>query len=164
MTMLRYIYADDLKALPLLSKTMFRDRAHQFHTRLGWEVEVDDTGGNEHDAYDEMNPMYIVWERPDGSHGGSLRLLPTTGPTMVNDHFLASVGRGPHPKPADLGMHTVLPGTRRRKPVISAALMLGVLEVGLNNHLTHVAGVFDARMVRVYAPCGLGPDDPGHGW
>lgn len=29
----------------------------------------------------------VIWERPDGNHGGSMRFLPTTGPSMVNDHF-----------------------------------------------------------------------------
>ena len=85
--MLRYIYADELNNLPRLAETMFKDRAAQFYARLGWEVEVD-AEGSERDSYDNDNPMYIIWERADGTHGGSLRLLPTTGPTMLGDHFL----------------------------------------------------------------------------
>ena len=91
--MLRYIYADQLDQFPRLAETMFKDRAAQFHTRLGWEVQVDDTGA-ERDSYDDLSPMYIAWERPNGTHGGSLRLLPTTGDTMINDHFLDHHRRG----------------------------------------------------------------------
>ena len=84
--MLRYLYATDLDRFPRLARGMFRDRAVQFRDRLGWAVEVD-ADGAETDAYDALNPLYVIWEEPDGSHGGSMRFLPTTGPVMVNDHF-----------------------------------------------------------------------------
>ena len=153
--MLRYIYADDLNALPQLRDTMFQDRAAQFHTRLGWEVELDDKG-SEHDAYDEMNPMYIIWEQPGGRHGGSLRLLPTTGSTMLGDHFL-NLTDGVHlqsPLIWECTRFCLAPGASAN---VSAALMLGVLEAGLAASLTHIAGVFDARMIRVYRRVGWGP-------
>jgi acyl homoserine lactone synthase len=35
--------------------------------------------------------------------------------------------------------------------------MLGVLEIGLCSGLEHIAGVFDARMIRVYRRVGWGP-------
>lgn len=153
--MLRYIYADDLTALPHLRDTMFKDRAVQFHDRLGWEVEVDGEG-SEHDAYDDINPMYIIWEQPDGSHGGSLRLLPTTGPTMLGDHFL-DLTDGVHLQSPLIWECTRFCLTPGAKANVSAALMLGVLEAGLAASLTHVAGVFDARMIRVYRRVGWGP-------
>ena len=85
--MIRYLYGGDLPAFPKLRDTMFRDRAAQFRERLGWEVTVDRHGW-ERDEYDAQNPLCVVWQEPDGRHGGSMRFLPTTGPTMVNDHFL----------------------------------------------------------------------------
>ena len=84
--MLRYIYANELGLFPVLRDSMFRDRADQFHTRLGWDVQVDDKGW-EQDVYDTLNPLFVIWEGPGGRHGGSMRFLPTTGRTMVNDHF-----------------------------------------------------------------------------
>jgi acyl homoserine lactone synthase len=75
--MLRYLYADQLDAFPKLRDSMFRDRADQFSERLGWEVSVDENGF-EKDQYDALNPLYVIWEMPDGSHGGSMRFLPTT--------------------------------------------------------------------------------------
>ncbi len=162
--MLRYVYADQLKSFPTLGATMFSDRAKQFHTRLGWEVDVDDEGA-ERDSYDDLNPMYIVWERPDGTHGGSLRLLPTTERTMLNDHFqdLTDGVRIESPLVWECTRFCLAPGAESH---ISAALMLGVLEAGLGFGLTHVAGVFDARMIRVYARVGWGPvllDTSGEG-
>lgn len=153
--MLRYIYADQLDQFPKLKKGMFRDRAVQFSERLGWEVTVD-ADGNERDQYDALNPLYILWERPDGTHGGSLRLLPTTGDTMLNDHFrhLADDVRIESPLIWECTRFCLAPGAEAR---VSSALMLGVLEMGLNAYLSHIAGVFDARMIRVYRRVGWGP-------
>ena len=96
--MLRYIYANQLHLYPKLAKSMFQDRADQFRDRLGWEVSVDDSGA-ERDEYDDMCPLYVIWERPDGSHGGSMRLLPTTGRVMVNDVFGHLTGGAPITSP-----------------------------------------------------------------
>lgn len=71
---------------------MHRDRAVQFHTRLVWDVTVDDHGF-ERDEYDDINPLYVIWELPDGTHGGSMRFLPTSGRTMLHDHFHTLLGR-----------------------------------------------------------------------
>lgn len=153
--MLRYLYADQLSAYPRLAETMFRDRAAQFHGRLNWEVTVDDTGA-ERDSYDALNPLYVIWECADGAHGGSLRFLPTTGQTMVNDHFpdLTDGVKIVSPLIWECTRFCLSPGAGAR---ISAALMLGGLEVGLAFGLGHAIGVFDARMVRIYRRLGWGP-------
>ena len=88
--MLRYLYADDLHRFPKLADTMFRDRGHQFRDRLNWDVTVG-ADGHERDTYDALNPLYVIWQGADGRHGGSMRFLPTTGRTMVEDHFLHPV-------------------------------------------------------------------------
>lgn len=153
--MLRYIYADDLHHTPNLARTMFRDRASQFHDRLKWEVTVD-ADGNERDEYDALNPMYVIWEQPDGTHGGSLRFLPTTGSCMVNDHFLDLTDGVKIQSPLiwECTRFCLAPGADAR---VSAALMLGGLEAGRASFLTHAVGVFDARMVRIYRRLGWGP-------
>lgn len=154
--MLRYLYADELHSYPLLRDTMFRDRGAQFHARLGWEVTFDEETGQERDQYDEVNPLYVLWERPDGSHGGSMRFLPTTGDTMVNDHFLNLTDGVEIRSPFiwECTRFCLAPGAHGR---VSAALMLGGLELGLRFSLSHAIGVFDARMVRVYRRLGWGP-------
>ena len=154
--MLTYIYANDLFSRPALADSMFRDRAEQFHTRLGWDVTVDDRGW-ERDDYDDLNPLYVIWSRPDGLHGGSMRFLPTTGRTMVNDHFLQ-----------------LTDGTRICSPFIwectrfclssqadgrvAAALMLGGGELMRGFSIDHFVGVFDQRMTRIYRLIGSSPD------
>ena len=69
-----------------LLEQMFRMRARIFHDHLGWDVVVKD--GEERDKYDEQSPVYILYT-DEGGHRvkGSLRLLPTTGPTLVADFF-----------------------------------------------------------------------------
>ncbi|MEO9823081.1 MAG: acyl-homoserine-lactone synthase [Paracoccaceae bacterium] len=153
--MLRYLTADQLANFPRLCETMFKDRAVQFHDRLGWEVEVDETG-SERDSYDTQNPLYIIWERPDGTHGGSLRLLPTTGDHMLADHFL-NLTDGVRIESPLIWECTRFCLAPEAEATTSSALMLGVLEIGLQEGLSHVAGVFDARMIRVYRRVGWGP-------
>lgn len=153
--MLRYLYADELDEFPKLRDTMFADRAAQFRDRLAWEVEVD-AAGHERDSYDAMNPLYVIWQQACGRHGGSMRFLPTTGETMVNDHFTHLTGGVEirHPMIWECTRFCLAGGA---DPQVSAALMLGGLEVGLGNHLTDAVGVFDARMMRVYRRLGWQP-------
>ena len=91
--MLRYLYKSELDAFPHLRDSMYSDRAYQFKTRLNWDVSVNDLG-HEMDEYDALNPLYVIWEDVSGRHAGSMRLMPTTGRCMVNEHFTDLLGRG----------------------------------------------------------------------
>ncbi len=160
--MIRFVYADELARFPLLQTTMFRDRATQFRDRLNWAVTVDEDGF-EKDQYDTSDPMYVVWEQPDGTHGGSMRILPTTGRTMVNDHF-AHLNNGVHvvsPLVWECTRFCLSPrlqGGFRAVAPISAALMMAGCELGIRFGLTHSVGVFDARMIRIYRAIGWAPE------
>lgn len=153
--MIRYIRARDLGHHPLLRDTMFRDRADQFHTRLGWDVQIDEAG-EERDAYDRLDPLYVIWQNHDGTHGGSMRFLPSDGPTMLNDHFLHLLEGQPLTNPL-IWECTRFCLARNAAPMVSAALMLGGAEVGLGYGLSFSVGVFDARMVRIYSRLGWSP-------
>ncbi|WP_299028440.1 acyl-homoserine-lactone synthase [uncultured Sulfitobacter sp.] len=156
--MLRYIYADQLHQYPRLAEEMFTHRADQFRTRLGWDVSVD-SKGHERDAYDDLNPLYVIWETAEGGHGGSTRFLPTTGPVMVNDHFshLTSAPiRSPH-----IWECTRFCMARGQGPNVAAALMLGGGELMNGFGVRHFVGVFDARMVRIYKRVGSSPEVMG---
>ncbi|MCR8827427.1 acyl-homoserine-lactone synthase [Pseudosulfitobacter koreensis] len=154
--MLRYIYGHELHAFPKLREDMFRDRADQFKSRLGWAVNVDETGA-ERDDYDDQNPLYVIWEEPDGSHGGSMRFLPTTGPVMVNDHFAHLTGGARIASPR-IWECTRFCLTRGAGAHVAAALMLGGGEIMQNLDVDHFVGVFDARMVRIYRMIGSSPE------
>lgn len=153
--MLRYLYADQLHQYPKLARQMFRDRADQFKTRLGWEVEVNGEG-EERDSYDDLNPLYVIWEEADGSHGGSMRFLPTTGPVMVNDHF-GHVIDGPVCSPL-IWECTRFCLSRGAGAHVAAVLMLGGGEIMQGFGVKHFVGVFDARMVRIYRMIGSSPE------
>ena len=157
--MIRFIYAEDLAQFPILRDTMFRDRATQFKTRLNWEVRVDATGF-EIDSYDTMNPLYAIWEMPDGTHGGSMRFLPTLGATMVNDHFvdLTDGVRIESPLIWECTRFCLSPRFDREAKGIAAALMAGGCEIGLQFGLSDWVGVFDPRMVRIYRRLGWSPE------
>lgn len=159
--MLRYIYGHDLHSFPKLRDTMFRDRADQFKTRLGWEVCVDETGA-ERDDYDTLNPLYVIWEEPDGSHGGSMRFLPTTGKVMVNDYFGHLTGGAPISSPR-IWECTRFCLARGAGSHVAAALMLGGGEIMENFDVDHFVGVFDDRMVRIYRMIGSSPEVLGRG-
>ena len=162
--MIRFIYADSLAASPKLASTMFRDRAVQFKERLKWEVSVDGQGF-ERDQYDDMNPLYVIWQREDGSHGGSMRFLPTVGRTMVNDHFLELTGgvRIVSPLIWECTRFCLAPELGDQAHRIAAGLMLAGCEMGLRFGLEHSVGVFDARMVRIYRSIGWSPEIVGTG-
>lgn len=154
--MIRYIYGNDLHTFPKLARTMFLDRADQFKTRLGWAVTVDDKGF-ERDEYDTENPLYVIWENADGSHGGSMRLLPTIGRTMVNDHFI-HLTDGVRIESPLIWECTRFCLSRTATPGVAAALMLAGGEVMQEFGVEHYVGVFDARMVRIYKRIGSSPE------
>ncbi len=153
--MLRYIYGDDLCQVPMLKSTMFRDRADQFKTRLGWDVTVNENG-EEIDQYDALNPLYVIWQMADGTHGGSMRFLPTTGSTMVNDHF-SHLTNGVRIESPFIWECTRFCLSRNAGSQVAAALMLAGGEVLRGFELQHFVGVFDARMVRIYRMIGASP-------
>ncbi|MCB2105436.1 MAG: autoinducer synthase [Rhodobacteraceae bacterium] len=154
--MLRYLTSRNLSELADLRASMFADRARQFRDRLNWAVTVDERGW-ERDDYDDLDPVYVIWQRPDGLHGGSMRFLPTGGRTMVNDHFrhLAGGRRISHPKVWECTRFCLAADTDAQ---VAARLMLGGAELGAGLGLTRAVGVFDARMVRIYRHLGWEPD------
>ncbi|WP_135506524.1 acyl-homoserine-lactone synthase [Roseovarius aestuariivivens] len=154
--MLRYLYADQLSAFPRLANSMFLDRADQFKTRLNWDVTVT-AKGHERDEYDDLNPLYVIWEGPDGRHRGSMRFLPTTDRTMINEHFRDILGGGTIESPLiwECTRFCLARGAESR---IAAALMLGGGEIMRQFGVRHFSGVFDARMVRIYRTIGSSPE------
>ncbi len=154
--MIRFIFADDLAKEPLLQHSMYRDRARQFKERLNWDVSVDDRGW-ETDEYDALNPLYLIWQTPDGRHAGSMRALPTIGRTMVNEHFrhLTDGVEISSPLIWECTRFCLAPGA---SPVVAAGLLLGCLEAAIRFGVDQAVGVFDARMPRIYGRIGHSPE------
>ncbi len=158
--MLRYVTAQEVARFPRLRETMFRDRAAQFHDRLGWAVDVD-RHGHERDQYDALDPLYVIWQAADGRHGGSMRFLPTMGRCMVNEHFAHLNGGMPVRDPLiwECTRFCLAPGAG---PQVAAALMLAGGELLERQGLRHFVGVFDANMERIYRRIGSCPQVLGH--
>lgn len=145
--MIRYVTKTELAAMPRLEDSMFQDRRRQFRDRLKWPVTVDARGW-EQDQYDALDPLYVIWQRRDGTHGGSMRFLPTEGRTMVNEHFWhLSKRRVAGDGIWECTRFCLAPGA---DPVVTAGLMLAGAELGIGRGLSHAVGVFDASMLRVY--------------
>jgi acyl homoserine lactone synthase len=73
-----------------LLAAMYRLRRRVFKDRLDWSVSV--SGELELDVYDALGPTYLILMSDAGEVVGSVRLLPTTGPTMLADTFPSLLG------------------------------------------------------------------------
>jgi len=77
--------ACDRAMSPVVLRGMFRLRDRVFRERMQWDVESRE--GLERDAYDGLDPVYVVATSTERSAEGCLRLLPTTGPYMLPEVF-----------------------------------------------------------------------------
>jgi N-acyl-L-homoserine lactone synthetase len=68
-----------------LLTAMYRLRRRVFKERLNWTVPV--SGDIELDVYDTLNPTYLLVMTNTNKVAGCVRLLPSTGPTMLADTF-----------------------------------------------------------------------------
>jgi N-acyl-L-homoserine lactone synthetase len=143
-----------------LLEQMFRMRARIFHDHLGWDVVVKD--GMERDKYDEQSPVYIIYTDEDGHRvKGSLRLLPTTGPTLVADFFSDTL-----PDAASLMAPTIWECTRfcldddvwqKNKEEIlfaSTVLLVALGDLALRAGIESVIGNFDAAALHLWRRIG----------
>ena len=156
--MIRYLYASQLSRHPRLADGMFRDRAAQFIGRLRWNLTTD-ADGHERDDYDRMNPLYVILERPDGGHAASMRVMPTLGRTMVNDHF-SHLNHGiaiRAPFVWECTRFCLSPKAGPEAKTWAGTLMLAGQELGLRFGLTRALGVYDAHMTRIYRGIGWEP-------
>lgn len=145
---------------------MFRARKRLFSDRLGWDVKVNERGW-EVDGYDAINPLYLISTDQNGTHMGSLRLLPTTGDTMLRDVFASVFDDTTIESPfiwectrfciessksekASAGLHKA-----------TTALLLGICETGIHSGIQQIVGVFDRRMIPIYRRGGWAPEVVG---
>ncbi|WP_339947050.1 acyl-homoserine-lactone synthase [uncultured Albimonas sp.] len=162
--MIRYVYAHELHKHPQLVDQMFRDRSAQFRDRMKWDVTVDENGW-ERDQYDALAPLYIIYERPDGTHAGSGRLMPTTGRTMIGEHFSHLTDGVVIQSPTiwEITRLCISPSVKSRREAmnVTSSLLLAGIDVGLRFGLEFYVGVFDEPMLRVYKGLDFTPDVMG---
>lgn len=161
--LLYIVKGTDLWTKPLLTATMFADRRRQFAERLGWPVTVD-PNGYERDDYDKENPWYIIVSDKAGKHAGSLRLLPTTGRTMLADHFAETLA-GREIKDPLVWECTRFCLSPERNPKVALTLLATAARLMQLAGLRSLVAVFDARMLRLYRMSGVEPEvigSPSH--
>ena len=140
---------------------MHRLRARIFHDRLGWDVRVVD--GKERDKYDDEEPVYIIYTDDEAREvKGSMRLLPTTGPTLLADCFADTL-----PDAALLSAPTIWEATRfciddrlldRGSPdglFFASSVMIAALgDVAVSAGIESIVANFDASALRLYRRVG----------
>lgn len=161
--MIRVLTNADRNDEPDLFRQMYRARAAIFADRLGWNVKV--TDGYEIDRYDtEHDPVYLVSDDGNGRLTGSLRLLPTTGETMLCNEFADFFE-----EPVDVRSPTAWECTRfcvhpndsppraGERSRVSCELLAGLCDLCLTSGIEHIVGLYDERMTRVYRRIGWSP-------
>lgn len=156
------IQAHNYQKNAILLDQMFRTRKTVFADDLGWDVSVQ--GGLEQDAYDRMEPVYLVWCNEQRTRlYGSMRLLPTTGPTLLFDVF-----RDTFPDSANLIAPGIWEGTRmcidelavnQDFPDFSAGrafshLFVALCECALDHGIHTMISNYEPHMKRIYKRAG----------
>jgi N-acyl-L-homoserine lactone synthetase len=153
--MIQLITSDSYGACGDELSEMHRLRCRVFKERLGWDVQV--SGDMEVDEFDALHPAYLLQRGANGQVQGCVRLLPSTGPTMLRDTFPVLLdGQAAPASPQiwessrfslDLGPDAA----KAAKGLAQATfeLFAGVIEFGLSRRLTEIVTVTDARMERI---------------
>lgn len=89
--MISLVVSNHRPELPAELRGMHRDRKRVFVDWLKWDVPVVD-GQYEIDQFDTASAVYLVRLGAGGEHLGSLRLLPTTEPHLLDTIFAAPLG------------------------------------------------------------------------
>jgi acyl homoserine lactone synthase len=160
--MIAVIGPHNINEYPKLVEGMLRLRARVFYDRLHWDVQV--TDGMERDRFDDEGPVYIIYADASGERVlGSLRLLPTTGPTLLAEMFGDSM-----PDAALLTAPTIWECTRfcldealvgehheTNGLVMASGILFAALgEVALKAGIHSILANFDATMRRLYRRIG----------
>jgi acyl homoserine lactone synthase len=134
---------------------MHRLRYRVFKARLDWEVQI--SGDMEIDGFDALHPVYLVQRAHDGRIQGCVRLLPSTGPTMLRDAFPLLLEGLSAPTKCTIWESSrfaldIGDGTRDSVRGLASAtyeLFAGMIEFGLSRGLTDIVTVTDAKMERI---------------
>jgi acyl homoserine lactone synthase len=137
-----------------------RLRAKVFKHRLGWDVDV--IGDLEQDRFDTLQPVYVLAVDDHDAVIGCARLLPATGPTMIQDVFptlLRGCRLAAHTRMIESSRFCVdteaLHGGRgQRANIATMTLLSAIIEWTLANDMTEIVTVTDLRFERLLARLG----------
>ena len=135
-------------------------RARVFAGRLGWSVDVRD--GRERDEYDLFDPTYILALINQTTVAGCARLLPATGPTMLERTFPQLLGAGrldSHPgmvESSRFSVDTALGEGRGSSALHEATLTMfaGIIEWSMASGYSEIVTATDLRFERILRRAG----------
>lgn len=144
----------------LLLNDMHRLRSEIFGTRLSWNVTVRD--GREYDEFDSLQPIYILTVSETLRVAGCARLLPATGPTMLERTFPQLLGSGTlnaHPAMIESSRFCVDTAFRERKGEgalhdVTLMMFAGIIEWSLIHGYREIATGTDLRFERILKRAG----------
>nr|WP_321526253.1 acyl-homoserine-lactone synthase [uncultured Cohaesibacter sp.] len=157
------LQAHEYHKCPVLMDRMFRLRKEVFADQLEWDVSVEN--GCERDFYDEKMPVYLVWCNEERTVlYGSMRLMPTTGPTLLYDVF-----RRTFPVELSLSAPGIWEGTRmcidqdalaRDYPSIDpgrafSLMFLALCECALDHGIHTMISNYEPQMKLIYRRAGV---------
>ncbi|MEH2595117.1 N-acyl-L-homoserine lactone synthetase [Bradyrhizobium sp. AZCC 1577] len=139
---------------------MHRLRHRVFKLRMGWDVQT--SGDMEIDDFDALHPVYLTQLSDSGHVQGSVRLLPTLGPTMLRDTFPKLLEGEPAPssplvwESSRFAIDVTADAPKGDHGITRAAyeLFAGMVEFGLSRQLTDIVTVTDVRMERILRRAG----------
>ncbi|QTG17262.1 autoinducer synthesis protein (plasmid) [Agrobacterium tumefaciens] len=139
---------------------MHRLRAMVFGARLEWDVSI--TAGEERDQYDNFKPTYLLAITDSGLIAGSLRLLPASGPTMLEQTFpqlLETGSLAAHPGMVESSrfcVDTALVSRRDASQLHVATLTLfaGIIELSMASGYNEIVTATDLRFERILKRAG----------
>ena len=141
-------------------REMHRLRYRVFKERLDWGVNIVD--GAETDDFDSFGPVYLLLRGQEGSIQGCVRLLPTTGPTMLRDVFPDLLAGKPAPANKEiwessrfaLDLPPAMSETTGGLATATYELFAGMIEFGLARSLIDIVTVTDVRIERILRRAG----------
>ena len=139
---------------------MHRLRHRVFKLRLAWDVQT--SGDMEIDEFDALHPVYLTQVSENGRVQGSVRLLPSLGPTMLRDTFPVLLEDQSAPstpliwESSRFAIDVAADAPKGNHGITRAAyeLFAGMVEFGLSRQLTDIVTVTDVRMERVLRRAG----------
>ena len=160
--MFTIIQSHDFATNRHLLKESFKLRKKVFYDQLGWDVPVH--GTMEIDEYDNNDAQFLVWCSPDKQKVyGLIRLMQTSGPTLLYDVFART-----HNNTPDLIGEDIIEGTRmcideelvaKDFPTLTPGagfnlLFLALCETGLALGSSRMVSNFEPAMGRLYRRAG----------
>ena len=139
---------------------MHRLRYRVFKLRMAWDVQT--SGDMEIDDFDALHPAYLVQLCDNGQVQGSVRLLPTLGPTMLCGTFPTLLEGQPAPstslvwESSRFAIDVAADAPKGDHGLTRAVyeLFAGMVEFGLSRQLTDIVTVTDVRMERILRRAG----------